>query len=125
MKAKIISIFLCILIITLVFPVIGYSNCRNDIKDNDNSPKFFISCYIETILYGDFETTGAHPEFGMLLFMPENENRETTIYSEKGGDILWHQEEKHTLYIGLFIGYNSVIEYSSKMCGIAFFVRTI
>lgn len=125
MKVKIISTFLCILIITVAIPGIGYSDNRNEIKSNDNSPEIFISCYIETILYGDFETTDTHPEFGILLFMPENENRETIIYSERGGDILWHQEEKHSLYIGLFIGYNLDIEYSSKMCGRAFFVRII
>lgn len=125
MKVKIISIFLCFLIITVAIPVVSYSDGRNEIKSIGNSSEIFISCYIETVLYGDFESTGSHPEFGILLFMPENENRETFIYSEKGGDILWHQEGKHTLYIGLFIGYNSDTEYSSKICGRAFFVKTI
>ena len=91
----------------------------------EKSSEKFISCYIETTIHGEFDSIGTHPELGLYLYMSNNEYRETTIYSEKGGDILWQSEGAHALRIWLFLGYNQVTEESSTMYGRAFFVRPI
>jgi hypothetical protein len=138
MKNKIFGITICILLIfTTIIPIASTLSNKNiktllpEIVDKSKpinkvkSSEIFISSYIETTLYGEFELVDLHPEFGFLLYMPQNNNRETTIYSEKGGDILWHCAGEHGLKIGLFIGYNENKVDISIMYGRAIFVKPI
>ena len=122
MKRKIITIFLIMFFIAVAIPTCAETEFKKDVEINETQFKILLRCYIESTVYGEFEPTEAHSEFGFVLFCPFGENSETKIYSEEGGDIIWHQIGKHSLFIGCFSGYNEKTKSASTMYGTGFFV---
>jgi hypothetical protein len=123
MLKRIIPVVLCALFVIMTIPVVGESESVNNV--DEKTFKIFLKCYIETTVYGEFEPTEKHPELGLGLFFPYGENAKTTIFSEKGGDILLHHAGRHRLRIALFIGHEEVTENTAILNGKAFFISFI
>ena len=123
MNKKIIPMMLCLLLIAMTMPAVGEMAVQSAV--NEKPLKIFFTCYIETTVFGEFDPTDPHREFGVGLFYPYGENAETTIYAEQGGDILWHHQGKHRLWITIFIGYEAFTEDAATMYGKAFLVSPV
>jgi hypothetical protein len=120
MKIKLLLIIF-MLFFSLIFPVIG--NPIDNEKENIQSLERFFNCYVEINTKGEYDSKGTHPEFGLSLMMLYDEKTETTIYSEKNGDILWQFQGVHWIKITLFIGYEEINENSIKLYGRALNLR--
>ncbi len=103
------------LFFSLIFPVIG--NPIDNEKENIQSLERFFNCYVEINTKGEYDSKGTHPEFGLGLMMLYDDKTETTIYSEKNGDILWQYQGIHWIKITLFIGYEEINENSIRLYG--------
>jgi Zn/Cd-binding protein ZinT len=125
MKNKIIGIVLVILFLTMSSANV---TARPIIKNNENGDfpfGFYFKCYVETTVCGDFENIGTHPEFGFVALFRNGANTKTTIYSKEGGEILWHQEGCHRLWLGVFVGNCNITNEKSTMYGYAFFISIL
>jgi hypothetical protein len=120
MKIKLLLIIF-MLFFSLIFQVIG--NPLDNEKENIQSLERFFNCYVEINTKGEYDSKGTHPEFGLSLMMLYDEKTETTIYSEKNGDILWQFQGVHWIKITLFIGYEEINENSIKLYGRALNLR--
>jgi hypothetical protein len=102
MKNKYLFIIILMLIFSFLHPVIAKT-----IDQNKKLSEFerFLNCYIEIQTTGEFESIGAHPEFGLGLMMLYDDNTKTTIYTEKNGEIQWQYQGVHWIKITLFIGH--------------------
>jgi len=125
MKRKIIGIVLVIMFLTISSTNVTAKPIEKNNENNNFPFGFYFNCFVETTVYGDFENIGTHPEFGFIVIFRNGANTETTIYSEDGGDILWHQEGCHRLWVGVFVGNCEITKEKSTMYGNAFFVSTL
>ena len=127
MKKKIgaIIFFMLLLSIAISIPVSGEPKAQNNVGMKETFFKILQRCYIESTVFDEFEPTQAQSEFGFVLFYHYGENSETTIYSEEGGDILWHQNGRHSLFVVCFSGYSEKTKGASTTYGTGFFVIAV